>query len=180
MVRADAAGGDDHRLRLERELPDRDARAWRATLYSARLKHIALHAVYDATCDGECVHPIAKLKSDKATFRCLTHPPHERRDHPRPSSPGDMEAWNRIARTNRAVAATLSPANNRKEAKALLSQPGALLTGGEGDIGLCPLAAPYVLVVLAVEPSVAQPILQRQLIRVVDAHAPLLWRVHQE
>src|SRR6185503_13848093 len=57
-------------------------------------------------------------------------------------------------------------------------EPGALFPGGEGDIGLGPLAGHEVL--LAVEARRAQPVLQRQIVGIADAHAPLLGRIDEE
>ena len=77
-----------------------------------------------------------------------------------------------------AVAAALGPADHGEEAHALLVQPGALLAGGEVDVGLGPAARPVVLG--AVEAGRAQPVLQRELVRVLDAHPALLGRVDEK
>src|SRR5699024_5627303 len=56
---------------------------------------------------------------------------------------------------------------------------GALLPGGELHVGLGPLPRPVVLA-LAVEAGRAHPVLKRQVVGVLDAHAPLFRAVDQE
>ena len=76
------------------------------------------------------------------------------------------------------MAAALGPADDRKETESTLVQPGALLAGGEGDVGLRPLPRPEILV--AVERRGSHPVVERERMRVVDAHAPLLGRVDEK
>src|SRR5262245_36849537 len=89
-----------------------------------------------------------------------------------------MEAGHRVAMLGGRIAAALGPANNGKPAHASGLQPGALLTRGETDIGLGPLAGPKIY--LAVEASRPQPVLQRKVVGIADAHAPLLGAVDDE
>ena len=60
------------------------------------------------------------------------------------------------------------------------SQPGALLPGGELDVGARPPHRPAVLVVQPVEPGAALPVLPGQLERVVNPQAALLGGVDEE
>ena len=76
------------------------------------------------------------------------------------------------------VAAALGPADERKGLQPALSQPAALLPRREVDIGVGPLPRPVVLG--PVETGGAQPVLQRQLVAVVDAESPLLRAVDEE
>ena len=108
----------------------------------------------------------------------LAHAAHERLDHARAGAPGDMKARHRIAVAGRQISAALGPADDRKNLQALLAQPGALLAGREIHIGLGPAARPVIL--LAVEAGRAEPVLQRKIARVADAHAALLGRVDEE
>ena len=77
-----------------------------------------------------------------------------------------------------AAVAALRPADDREEPVALLVQPGALLAGGEVEVGLGPAARPEVLV--AVELRRAHPVLRRELEAVLDAHPALLGAVDEE
>jgi hypothetical protein len=77
-----------------------------------------------------------------------------------------------------AAVAALGPADDREQPVALLPQPGPLLAGGEVDVGLGPAARPVVLG--PVELRGAEPVVQRQLERVLDAHPPLLRAVDEE
>src|SRR5215831_18166631 len=78
----------------------------------------------------------------------------------------------------RRIAPALGPGNDGKPTQAAGSQPGALLTSREPDIGLGPLAGPKIL--LAVETGRPQPVLQREVIGIANAHAPLLGAVDEE
>ena len=73
------------------------------------------------------------------------HPAGERLDDAGTGAPDDVEARHRVAVAGGGVAAALGPADDREEADALLLEPGALLAGGELEVGLGPLARPVVL-----------------------------------
>ena len=87
---------------------------------------------------------------------------------PGPGAPGDVEARDRVAVPVGAVAAALGPADDREEPQPLRVQPGALLAGGELDVGLGPAARPR-------RPRagrtrrVPEPVLPGELERVLDA-----------
>jgi len=93
-------------------------------------------------------------------------------------APGDVEARHRVAVPGGQVAAALGPSGGREEAHALVVQPLALLAGGELDICLGPSPRPGVLG--AVEAGGAQPVLEGQLGRVLDADPALLGAVDEE
>ena len=76
------------------------------------------------------------------------------------------------------VAAALGPADDGEEAHALRVQPGPLLPGREVDVRLGPLARPVVLV--AVEAGGAEPVLEGQVVAVLDPQPALLGRVDEE
>ena len=165
--------------RLELELADRSRASWpcpRAT--RARLEDMAGDAGDRAAGDRQLVDPVAEAQLDQAAPLGLAHAAHERLDHPGAGAPGDVEARDGVAVAGRQVAAALGPADVREEAHALVVQPRALLAGGEVDVGLGP--APRPLVLGAVEPGRAQPVLPRQLARVVDPHPALLGAVDEE
>ncbi len=179
VVGADPAGGDDHGLRLaartrrprtrELRLPARDG---------ARLEHMPGDPGDGAGRDGQLVDPVAEAQLDQAALLGLAHAAHERLDHAGAGAPGDVEARHRVAVAGGEIAAALGPADVRHEAHALRVQPRALLAGGEVDVGLGPAARPLVLG--AVEPRRAQPVLPGQLARVVDPHPALLGAVDEE
>ena len=106
------------------------------------------------------------------------HAPLERLDHARPGAPGEVEARDRVAVPDRAVAAALGPADVRHPLHAHRRQPGALLAGREVDVGLGPAARP--VVVRAVEAGRPEPVLPRQLARILDPQAPLLRTIDHE
>src|SRR6478672_3957008 len=92
--------------------------------------------------------------------------------------PGDVETRHRVAMTACVIAAALRPADEGKGLQATLVQPAALLARREVDVGVGPLPRPVVLG--AVEARGAEPVLQRQLVAVVDAQPPLFGTVDEE
>lgn len=97
---------------------------------------------------------------------------------PGPVPPGDVEPWHGIAVPYRVAATALRPTHNRKKSDATLAQPRALFAGRERNIGLGPFARPMVLA--TIESGGAHPILQREIVGIADAHAPLFGRVDQK
>ena len=79
---------------------------------------------------------------------------------------------------DRAITAALSPADVRQQLDALRGQPRALLAGREVDVRFGPAARPMILG--PVEAGRAEPVLQRQLVRVANSHPPLLGTVDEE
>ena len=100
---------------------------------------------------------MAKAQRHEALLRALAHAGDERRDDAGSGAPGDVEARHRVAVLGGRVAAALGPADDREPAHAPGVQPGALLAGGEGDVGLGPLARPQVLRRGRSRPSPASP-----------------------
>ena len=98
---------------------------------------------------------------------------------PGPGAPGDVEARHRVAVPDRAVAAALGPADHREEAHALRVQPGALLAGGEVDVGLGPAPRPVVLGAVEAGACRASPASASSCESLMP-QAPLLGRVDQE
>src|SRR5436305_12010756 len=102
----------------------------------------------------------------------LAHAANERIDHAGLGALGHMKARHRVAMPGRQIATALRPADDGEDAQALRAQPGALLARREIDVSLGPAARPMIFG--AVESGRAEPILQREFARVVDAQAALL------
>src|SRR4051794_22659372 len=115
---------------------------------------------------------MAEAQLDEPLGDRLAHAPLERLHDAGPGPPRDVEARDGVAVPVRVVAAALGPARVGKPAHALLVQPRTLLARAEADVGLAPAARPLVLG--AVDPRRAHPVLQRELVGVLDAHAALL------
>ena len=79
----------------------------------------------------------------------------------------------------RAPVPALGPADDRRHAQPEVEQVPPLLARREPDVGLGPLPGPEVLP-LAIEPRRPHPVLQRELVRVLDPHPPLLGAVDEE
>src|SRR5690606_9024737 len=89
-----------------------------------------------------------------------------------------VEPWHRVAVPGGDTAAALRPPDQREERDALLDQPRALLAGGEVEVRLGP--PPWPVVLLAVEPGGAHPVLVGEVVAVVDAQPALFGRVDEE
>src|SRR5438445_5125916 len=172
VVAANPSRGDDHRLRPQRELTDRDARAGAAPLDSAGFKHHPLDAIDSSSAKRKSVDSVSKPERHGSARRRLPHPALEWRNYRRAGPPGDVKARDRVARTARAIPAALGPTNDREKSNTLLTQPRPLLASGKSHVSLSPSAWP--LVVLPVEAGGAQPVRQRPLDRVVNPEPPLL------
>ena len=79
----------------------------------------------------------------------------------------------------RAAVPALGPADDRGHPQPEVEQVAALLARREPDVGLRPLPRPEVLA-LAIEPGRPHPVLQRELVGVLDPHPPLLGAVDEE
>ena len=178
MVGADAAGGDEHRLRVERELADdrraSSARPARAPLGSSTDPRTPVTAPPEITSSSTWWRKRSSTSPRAAASRT-------RRSNgsttPGPGAPGEVEARHRVAVADRQVAAALGPADVGHELHAHPGQPRALLAGGEVDVRLGP--APRPLVLVAVEARGAQPVLPGELVRVLDAQPALLGAVDE-
>src|SRR5690606_35748211 len=112
---------------------------------------------------------VAETQLDETLLDAFTHAAHEGLEDAGARAPRDVEPRHRVAVARGGVAAALRPADDGEERDALLAQPGALLAGGEGEVGLGPLAGPVVF--CAIELGAAHPVLAGQLVGVADAHA---------
>src|SRR5215470_14546037 len=121
---------------------------------------------------------MAQAQRHETLLFTLAQTNHERLDNAGARAPGHMEAGHRVAVLAGRIAAALGPADDGKPAHASGSQPGALLAGCEADVGCRPLARPMIL--LAVEAGRSQPVLQREVVGIANAHAPLFGAVDKE
>ena len=126
----------------------------------------------------ERIDAVAELEGQPAARLRLARPPLERLDDAGAGAPGDMKPRHRIAVAHRIVAAALGPADHRKDPMAHRAQPVALFAGGERHIGFGPAPRPEVLV--AVEAGRSHPVLQREVVTVLDAEPALFGAVDQE
>src|SRR4029078_4341595 len=178
VISADAAGGDDHRLRAKREFADDPARAALAAFDGCWFENRAADALDRAIGDCERIAARPKPESQPAAVLPLARAPLERLDDAGPGAPGDVKARHRIAGPHRIIAAAFGPADHGKDAVAHRAQPVALFSGRERDIGLRPALRPKILI--AVEARGADPVLQRQRVAVLDAEPALFGAIHKK
>ncbi len=145
---------------------------------SSGASSLAAYAGDGAAVLDEVVDPVTELEGDQPLADRLPHPALERCDDSRTGPPGEVEARHRVAVTAGATVAALGPADHREHPQTLVVEPLPLLAGGEGDVRLGPAARP--VVALAVELRAAHPVLEGELVGVLDAHPPLLGGVHEE
>ena len=177
VVAADPAGGDDHRLGRERELARRLARRRLAALDGLGSSSAPATPRDRAVGGDELVDAVAEAQLDEPARDGLAHAALERRHDAGARAPGDVEARDRVAMAVGEVAAALRPAGVGQPAHPLGVQPGALLARAERDVGLRPAARPLVLG--PVEARRAEPVLQREVVGVLHAHAALLGAVDE-
>src|SRR5690606_29221232 len=178
VVAPDPARGDDHGLSPQLEVPGHLAARGGPARRRARGEERAAHADDGALGHEQLVDPVAEGEAHEAALDPLTHRRGEGLDEGRPGAPGDVEARHGVAVPAREPTAALGPADHGEEADLALLEVGALLPGGELDVGARPAATPQVR--LAVELRRAEPVLPREVHRVVDPHAALLGGVHEE
>ena len=178
VVAADAAAGDDGRVGGELEGSGDVAVAGFSAAGGVGGEDGAARPGDGSVGDGEGIHAVAEEQGDEPVGDTLAHDLLERLDNAGAGAPGDVEARHRVAVAVGGVAPALCPADNGKESHAALAQPGALLAGGELQVGLGPLPRPVILV--AVEAGAAEPVLPGELEAVLDAHAALLGGVDEE
>src|SRR5262245_11478146 len=177
-VTANAARGDDNALSLEHEVADHGARTGHPAIDIGGLQDVAFYAI-DHTCGRrETVDAMTQAQRDQTQFFALAHAGREWLHNAGTRAPGHMKTRHRVAVLGGRIAAALGPANDGKPSHASGPQPGALFTCCEADIGLGPLARRQIL--LAVEAGRPQPVLQREVIGIANAHAPLLGAVDEE
>src|SRR5712672_822467 len=178
VIAAHAAGGDDHRLRAQREVADNFARTALAALDMIRREDRAADAIDDAVGDAERIDAVAEFESQAAVRLRLPRPPLERLDNPRAGAPADVKPRHRIAVTHRVVAAALGPADHRKDTVAHGAEPAAFFACRERDISFRPALRPKILI--AVEARRSHPVLQRQIVAVLDAEPALFGAIDQK
>ena len=79
---------------------------------------------------------------------------------------------------HRVVAAAFGPADHRKDPVAHGAEPAAFFASRERDIGFRPALRPEILI--AVEARRSHPVLQRQIVTVLDAEPALFWAIDQK
>ena len=180
VVAADAAGGDDHGLRVELELADRVARARLPA--RARALGASTSPRTPSTApprDRQLVDLVAEAQLDEPARDRLAHAALERLDDARAGAPGDVEARDRVAVAGREVAAALGPADVRARS----ARPARAATRASrrrrsrrrprpsGAASRPPARS---------KPAVPSQSCQRELARVLDAQPPLLGAVDEE
>ena len=179
VIAADAAGGDDHGLRAQREVADDLARSC-----SCRARHSSARGstpLTPSTVPLVIVSASTRWRNLKIRWPLvsrLARAPLERLDDAGTGAPGDVKARHRIAVAHRVIAAALGPADHRKDPMAHRAQPAALLAGRERHIGFRPAPRPEIFV--AVEAGRSHPVLQREIVTVLDAEPALFGAVDQE
>ena len=172
VIAADAAGGDDHGLGAQRELADDVARGAFSPLDIRRLEDHPADAVDGAVGDAERVDPMAEAEAQIAVGLRLARAPLERFNDAGAGAPGDVKPRHRIAVAHGVVAAALGPADDRKDSMTHGAEPGALLGSCERHIGFRPALRPKILV--AIEAGRSHPVLEREVVTVLDAEPALL------
>src|ERR1700716_1441163 len=98
--------------------------------------------------------------------------------NPGAGAPGDMEPRHRITVAHRTVASALGPADHGEDSMAHRPEPSALLACRERHVGFRPALRPKILI--AVEARRPDPVLQREIVAVLDAEPALFGRIDQE
>src|SRR6266700_2622401 len=178
VVAADAAGGDDHGLGAKRELADEVARRAFSPLDIRRFEDHPADAVHSAVGDGERIDPVTEAEAQIAVGLCLARAALERFDDAGAGAPGDVKPWHRIAVAHGVITAALGPADDRKDPMTHGAEPIALLAGCERDIGFRPALRPKVF--RPVEAGRSHPVLEREIVTVLDAKPALLRAIDQE
>ena len=178
MIAADAAGGDDHSLGMQREVTDHLARAAFSPLDIVRFEDRARDAIDGAVGNGQGIDAVAEPERQPAACLRFAGPPFERLDDARPGPPGHMEPGHRIAMAHRVVTAALRPADDGEEPKAHGAEPCPFFACRERHIGFRPAPRPEILV--AVEARRPDPVLQGEVVTVLDAESALFPRIHQK
>ena len=141
-------------------------------------EHRAAHAHDGAILDDELVDAVPEPQGHQAGRLARADLRREGRDDAGAGAPRDVEARHRVAVPDRHAVAALGPADDGEEPQALLAQPGALLAGRELEVRLGPAAAPVSS--SRSKPALPEPVLPRELERVVHADPSLFGRVDEE
>ena len=178
VVAANAAGGDDHGLRTQFEAADNLARTAVSALVVISLEDRAGDAIDSAVGDAQRIDPVAKPERQPAAGLRLARPPLERLDDPGAGAPTDVKPRHGIAMAHGIVAAALGPADHGKNPVAHRAEPVAFLAGRKCDIGFRPAPRPVIFV--AVEARRSHPVLQREVVTVLDAEPALFGAIDQK
>src|SRR6516165_1257960 len=163
---------------MQREVTNNLSRTALSPLDLVGLEDRTADAVDDAICAQQRIDSVAEFEDEPAVRRGFVRPPLERLDNARARAPGDVKTWHRIAMAHRVVTATLGPADHREQPMAHGPQPGAFLAGRKAYIGLRPTPRPEILV--AVEACRSDPVLECQVVTVLDAEPALFWGIDQK
>ena len=178
-VVADSAGGDDDRISAQFERLDFDPAARYSPGKIGGLQGLPANTDNPAALDHEFVDPMTESEGGLPGFLGahdgLGEDPHDVGAGP----PGEMEARHGVAVAAGKSAAAFGPSDDRREPQPEVMQVLALLTGGELDERLRPLARPEVGH-LAVEAGGPEPVLQGELEAVFDSEPTLLRTVYEE
>ena len=177
VIAADAAGGDDHRLRAQREIADDFARR---TLAARDRSGSRTAPLTPSTAPLVITSVSTRWRNLNVAGRSsrLARAALERLDDAGAGAPGDVKARHRIAMAHRVIAAALGPADHRENTVSHRAQPVALFAGRERNIGFRPALRP--MVVIAVEARGAHPVLQREIVGILDAKPALFRKVDQK
>src|SRR6185437_12104793 len=178
VIAADAARGHDHGLGAQGELADSATRAAVAARDRIGREDRAFDLIHMAVGDGERIDTVAKAENEAARGGRLARPALERLHDAGAGAPAHMETRDRIAVAHGVIAAAFRPADHRKYPVAHGAQPSAFFTGSERDIGFRPALRPEILV--AVEAGRSHPVLQGEIVAVLDAESALLGRINQK
>ncbi len=121
---------------------------------------------------------MAELERQAAVRLRLARAPLERFDDTGAGAPGDVKPRHRIAMAHRIVTAALGPADDREDPMAHRAQPSAFLAGRERHIGFRPAPRPKIFI--AVEARRPHPVLQREIVAVLDAEPALFGAIDQK
>src|SRR6202035_2162984 len=110
--------------------------------------------------------PGAKPEAEQAAGLRLARAPLERFDNAGAGAPTDMKPRHRIAVAHGVVAAALGPADDREQPMPHRAQPAAFLARCKRHVSFGPALRPQILV--AVEAGRTHPVLQRQIVTVLD------------
>src|SRR5690606_2947250 len=116
--------------------------------------------------------PMPEFQHNGSRFLRFAHSLHKGHHHTGSCTPRDVETGNRIAVPDGAVTPTLSPAYHRKKADTERPYITPFFKRGKPYVRFRPFPGP--LIRRTIKACRAHPILQGQLVAIVDAHAPLL------
>ena len=114
---------------------------------------------------------MTELEDDAAGLGVLARAPVKRFHDTRAGAPCDVKPRHRVTVPHGVIAAPLGPADHGKNAVAHGLKPAALLADCEGDVSFRPLLRPVIFI--AVESRSPHPVLQSEVMGILDAKPPL-------